>query len=212
MAYPYLANPPPPDPDTVRQLREQADAARAASAARKAAERPARVTALGLGPPLRDIEAAADCPCGCHPRPTGGLHTGGATCPCQRTDAERHAVVRAPADNSQMKGMFARMARQEQDDFDAAQAAAVALGTTCTRYEGLFPLVITGVALGRAFYLRCRHEGWTLELAGADRPLDDPYTHDDPQALVIAGGTEGDLCTADSRRIDPDTAMAVIVT
>ena len=78
-----------------------------------------------------------------------------------------------------------------------------------TRYGGVFPLNVTGVVDGPAFYFRLRHQQWRIEVAGPDSPLNDPITHDDPGALVTAANDE--LCAPGSTRVDPATAMAVIV-
>ncbi|MEI6624595.1 MAG: hypothetical protein WCP28_22125 [Actinomycetes bacterium] len=98
---------------------------------------------------------------------------------------------------------------QERADLATARAAAAALGAECTRYGGVFPLNVTGVVDGRAFYFRLRHQQWRIQIAGPDAPLDDPSTHDDPAALVIA--TSDELCAPGSKRVDPATVIGVIV-
>jgi len=108
-----------------------------------------------------------------------------------------------------LEGIAGPLREQQDADFSAARTVAAALGAVYTRYGGVFPLNVTGVVDGPAFYFRLRHQQWRIEVAGPDSPLNDPFTHDDPGALVTAANDE--LCAPGSTRVDPATAMAVIV-
>ena len=69
---------------------DEVEAWRAERTRREAELRPARLAAVRTGPSLRDLDAAADCGCGCHPRAADvDLHDGGPSCPCQKTPEER---------------------------------------------------------------------------------------------------------------------------
>jgi hypothetical protein len=71
----------PPSLEEQAHLAEQAAAWRAEHDRRDAGLRPGRLAAVCTGPPLRDPDKAADCPCSCHPKPANAdLHGGGLVC------------------------------------------------------------------------------------------------------------------------------------
>lgn len=145
---------------------------------------------LNAGPVLRDVDAAVECPCGCHPR-VGDLHDGGVTCPCQKTPEEREA---------DMKEFLAAMAELNYDSNFGVQkeefdTAAVELGVTDAVIEcQAVPTVVSGVVDGRFFYLRERHGTWRVTIAPDDDPLLDVWDHTTiRQGVDIASGSEDDL-------------------
>jgi hypothetical protein len=151
-------------------------------------EEPARRAMLASGPSLRDLEAAVACGCSCHPRPAETrLHEGGVSCPCQSTPEERAAAfddLRGVLQESSA-GEFSYEARMRE----AMGAAASRLGVTIRHAGGWAPFVITGVVDGRGFYLRERHDCWSVEVASDDDPLADPYVlSSDVPTIVVAEG------------------------
>lgn len=203
MPYPYPLNPPPPSPEELRrreQLRRQFDREAQERQQRRDEERPLRRRALEQGPPLRDLAAALDCSCTCHPRIADTRrHEGGASCPCQVADEERE--LDEPKRAALIADLQEAVAKASEGEREVvADEAGKMDGVSVSYYGGLAPLLVCGVAYGRAFYLRMRHEQWTIAVAGPDRPLDNPWTtSDDPSAMVIAGGAEEFFDGADGR-------------
>lgn len=142
---------------------------------------------LNAGPALRDVDAAVECHCGCHPR-VSDFHDGGATCVCQQTPEERKAAM------EKFLAALADLGDWDvgQDEFDATAAE---LGVTDAVIEcQAAPTVVSGVVDGRFFYLRERHGTWRVTLAPEDDPLLDVWDHATVrQGVDIASGSEDDL-------------------
>ena len=80
----------PPSSQEQARRADEVEAWRAERVRKEAEQRPARLAAVRTGPSLRDLKAAADCGCSCHPRTADvDLHDGGPSCPCQQTPEER---------------------------------------------------------------------------------------------------------------------------
>lgn len=108
---------------TFARQRAERDAAREAA-------RPARRAAILAGPALRDVDAAVDCLCACHPRPAEvGLHNGGPSCQCQQTEVERAARMKALRegwnDHTEMGRLDAERYSREQRQLVADEAEAL---------------------------------------------------------------------------------------
>lgn len=145
---------------------------------------------LNAGPALRDVDAAMDCRCSCHPR-VGDLHNGGVTCACQQTLEERKAAT---------EKMFAALAalnhssdwEAKQDQFDVA-AAALGVQNAAIECQAC-PTVVSGIVDGRFFYLRERSGVWRITVAPENDPLLDVWNHTTTvQGVDIANGSEDDL-------------------
>jgi hypothetical protein len=206
MAVPRRIPPfPPPNPEHVAATKARAAERRE----RYEAERPTRLAMLDLGPELRDVDAAADCWCACHPRPADqGLHDGGARCPCQGTVEDRAEAL------ANLREILPYPTPEEDARRDAEvaafDAAAEALGVEVKQWGGMAPFQISGVVAGRAFYLRCRHGAWALTIADDNDPLGDPV----PGLGVtirVAEGDEDDLFDDGSGRPGPVVALHTAV-
>lgn len=181
----------PPDPD--KQAAVAADLARVREefvAARLAAE-PARRKAIADGPQVRDIDAALACGCSCHPRPADSTHhDGGMSCPCQLTDEQR------AASREEFLAALASLTQEEesfQNDLQERVARAADRLQVDVRYlGGAAPFVIRGVADGRGFYLRERHDLWSVVIAPDDDPGADPWglDHRVPVIEVASGASD----------------------
>ncbi len=177
-----------PLPEEQSRHAVEAAAARAEAEATSEALKPAKRAALAIGPPLRDIEAAVECRCSCHPSPgRPDAHGAGQTCRCQQTEAERKVAV------AELFSFFERDGEAEQEHEEQfateLQAEAVRLGVAARVKLAAAPFVITGVCDGRAFYLRERHGSWTVTIASDDDPLCDPWgwPHDGTTIDIASG-------------------------
>lgn len=176
-----------------KQARAAQEMADYAAKRRKAAER-ARpynervLTASGI--PLRDIPAALDCQCGCHPRVDLELHDGGARCPCQLTAEERRELT------AELFESLADYGRDQSDwvveQRNALRQKADALGVKAEIACLAAPFVITGNVDGRGFYLRERHDLYRVTISGDDDPGANPWTDKDysSQLDVVNGDSE----------------------
>lgn len=187
--------------DYARQIRKQRDAARAANA-------PARKAAIETGPELRDIDAAVDCHCGCHPRPAERtLHEGGTTCPCQMTPEERTVAL------EQLFATLEQLAELDDENDERQQQIAheaARLGVELTHCGGGAPFVIRGHVDGRGFFLRERHDLWRVEIAPDQTPNIDPWTAArDVPTITVAYGDSSEL--DQNGRFDPAHALRVAV-
>jgi hypothetical protein len=182
----------PPTEADLEDQRRSLERRRAELADRRAAEAPRRRAVLATGPALRDIAAAVECRCSCHPRPAEfTLHDGGADCPCQHTEEERRAAW------DELFGILA-----DRVDEDPARPSlremlaerAETLGVEIRDVLDAAPFVISGVVDGRGFYLRERHGSWALVVAGDDDPAADVWRapRTDP-SITVATGDEADL-------------------
>ena len=156
---------------------------------------------------MRDVEAAIDCLCSCHPRPAQTeLHDGGVTCPCQLTPTERAAA---------WDELFAHIGDMD-DDVEVAgatrfAAAAADLGVSADVVVPGAPFVIAGTCDGRGFYLRERGGAWRVTIAGDANPAADPWTMDIEQPTIdIATGTEVELGDGGGN-FSPERALRVAV-
>lgn len=184
----------PPSAEEQERFAAEAAASRAEFAARREAQKPAKRAALASGPPLRDIEAAVECGCSCHPSPgTPDTHKDGEVCRCQQTETERE-VARATF-RSFFEGADYEAERRREELFASAlQAEADRLGVTATVKISAAPFVITGVCDGRAFYLRERHGSWDVTIASDSNPLADPWGSPRDHATIdIASGDENEF-------------------
>lgn len=165
-------------------------------AAREAA-RPARRTSILAGPVLRDVEAAVECLCSCHPRPAEiDRHDGGQTCPCQETEDERAAHMTAFRDlwNEEIEQEYLDEERYFDEQRELIAAEAEALGVEADIQVWGAPHVIVGVCDGRGFYLRERHGSYRVTIAPDDDPGSDPWFADPTELSIdIAGGDECEL-------------------
>ncbi len=202
---------PPPD-EQVTASRAAFEARRAEEEAARVAARPARRAAILAGPALRDVQAAVDCLCSCHPRPANGdLHDGGQSCHCQETEAERasHAqsfreMLTALAETSEEAERFGR---DRQARFDAE---ARVLGVEARIQVGAAPFVISGICDGRGFYLRERHGVYRVTISPDHDPGADAWAADPTETSIdIAAGIEGEL--EEDGRFSPAAALRVAV-
>lgn len=186
----------------IRKLRDDRAAIDAAMA-------PARRAALEAGPVLRDLDAAIGCGCACHPRPSDpGLHEGGVTCPCQLTAAERaeslEELLELLSDGSEEQEAHEGEMRRRAD------VAAASLGVELRAIGGAAPFVIRGVVDGRGFYLRERHDVWSVVVAPDDDPVADPWMLDRRVPVIVVASGESSALECDGV-FDPVRALEVAV-
>ncbi|CAN5700209.1 hypothetical protein BH18ACT2_BH18ACT2_09220 [soil metagenome] len=197
MRRPYVA-----DAEEVAAARADADRARRVRADARLAAAPARRAAIATGPALRDIAAAVDCHCACHPHPADlDLHDGGSTCGCQLTPQERRAQW------DTVMGSWPKPTNEELRERAVAEAAfaeaAAELDVTAHVELSMCPFVIVGNCDGRGFYLRERHGEWRVTIAGEGEPAVDPWgSTPDRLTIDVAAGDEGELVDADGRFSD----------
>lgn len=174
-------------------LAEEARKIRETFAAAKTAQEPARRAAIATGPTLRDVDAAVACSCSCHPGPADPrLHDGGVSCPCQLTDEQRSAslneLLGILSETAASEGSFETEMRRRADE------TAARLGVEVREIGGGAPFVIRGVVDGRGFYLRERHDLWSVVIAPGDDPLADPWVLDRSVPVIeVASGDSGAL-------------------
>ncbi len=185
----------PPSPQEQARRAEQAAAWRAERDRRDAELRPARLAAVCTGPPVRDPDAAADCHCGCHPRPADPeLHDGGLSCGCQLTPEERERAWQEFAGQPDSLDLDAGIRSGEAELARHAEE----LGVTAQWRLVAAPFVITGNVDGRGFYLRERHGYYRVTIAPDDDPAADPWELPAERAtLDIADGEDDDLTGPD---------------
>jgi hypothetical protein len=170
-------------------------------------ERPRRRAAIELGPPLRDVDAAVECHCGCHPRPAElETHDGGVSCNCQLTPAEREAIWKEFEDFEPDPELVVEQ-RMRTEEFDRE---ATGLGVQATVRVEAFPFVIGGVVDGRGFYMRERGGSYRITIAHDDNPLDDPWSSDaEVPTIDIAVGSEAEFRDEDGT---PSQTLALQIT
>jgi hypothetical protein len=161
------------------------------------AEKEKRIELLGSGPVLRNVGAAADCHCACHPTLADtGLHGGGVSCPCQLTKEERKTLV---------KKAFAAISKSEdplssEKHQEFLRELSDMLDADIWEAGGAAPYVVRGVVDGRFFYLRERHDRWRVEIAPDDDPLLDIWANSLPlevNRVVVAEGSASTLYNGD---------------
>ena len=144
---------------------------------------------------MRDPDAAADCPCSCHPKPADvELHDGGLSCGCQRTPEERKQAWKELAGQLDSLGLDAGIRSGETELARHAEE----LGVTAQWRLVAAPFVITGNVDGRGFYLRERHGYYHVTIAPDDDPTADPWELPAERVtLDIADGEDDDLTGPD---------------
>ncbi len=154
-------------------------------------ERPRRRAVIELGPSLRDVDAAVECHCGCHPRPAElETHGGGVSCACQQTPAERETLWRE-FEAFEPDPELVEEQRMRTEEFERE---ATRLGVQATVRVEAFPFVIGGVVDGRGFYMRERSGSYRITIAHDDNPLDDPWSSDaEVPTIDIAVGSEAEF-------------------
>ena len=201
---PRIRLPPDPPDQAVRdELEDQARYMREEFAA----ARPTRLAVLATGPPLRNIDRAADCRCSCHPSPASrSLHEGGAECPCQLTAAER-----AERWDRMFEHLGEATEASEKEDRERAELAAAAaeLGVDAELRCSAFPFVVAGTSDGRSFFLREKRGHWRVEVT-ADPDCADLWGTRGALGIEIAGGGADDLCDTDGEQ-SPVVALRLAV-
>ncbi|MGH3721544.1 MAG: hypothetical protein ACRDRI_22395 [Pseudonocardiaceae bacterium] len=198
----------PPSPQEQARRAEETAAWRVERARRDAERRPARLAAVRAGPPVRDPDAAADCRCGCHPKPADPeLHDGGLACGCQLTAEERKQAWAEFAEQLDGMGVNAGIKTGEAELARHAQE----LGVSARWRLVAAPFVITGNVDGRGFYLRERHGSYCVTIAPDDDPAADPWELPaERTTLDIADGEDEDFTGPDGC-VDVARALTVAV-
>lgn len=190
---PRLVEPFVPDPQAIQRAQEQAEQLRAQINQRRAEQRPHRLAGLQqAGPSLRDLDAALDCPCACHPRPADlGLHDGGSSCGCQLSDDERRERSRGAM--SALAELF-QETREDDSSYTQVRDTATELGVEVTLAGFACPFVLTGTVDGRFGYLRERHGSYRICVAPDDDPLADVWRQNrDRGEIELATGSDDEL-------------------
>jgi len=196
----------PPEPPDQVQRDAFEDEARAMRE-EYAAARPARLAVLATGPPLRDIDKAADCSCSCHPSPaSSSLHEGGAECPCQLTTAERAERWDRLFEHL---GETAEASEEAERERAELAAAAAELDVDAELRCPAFPFVVAGICDERSFFLREKRGHWRVEVA-ADPDCADLWGTRGALGIEIAAGNAVDLCDADGTH-SPVVALRLAV-
>lgn len=121
----------------------------------------AHLKALLSGPSLKDVAAAVSCPCSCHPSPgSPHLHNSGVSCPCQLTPQERHDSMQKFIDES--RSLHGDLEHQQRLERLKAEALALSLNCTLMHFGGGAPFVISGIVDQHGFYLRERHDMYSI--------------------------------------------------
>ena len=183
----------PDDEHDEEWLKDSAEEFRA-DAARERAERVAgrRLLLQCVPGDLRDLDAAAECECSCHPQPGRPATHPGEMCVCQLSAAELEARRdRGKVALGQLREMFKPV--QEQHARELAEAAE-RLQVQVQQILPGAPWVLVGAVDGRRFSLRERWGEWTLTIAPADDPDLDPWgAPESAAAITIASGSDTDL-------------------
>lgn len=209
MSIPRIEQYLPPTPEEQEGMQDEIAKLRTDLAAARIAQEPARRAALAAGPQLRDLEAAVACGCSCHPRPADlNLHQGGVACPCQLTAEERKESF------NDLLGILseasASEASYESDMRRRADEAAQGLNVEIREIGGGAPFVIRGVVDGRGFYLRERHDLWSVVISPDDDPLLDPWTLD--RSIPVIEVASGDSVALERDAVfDPVYALEIAV-
>lgn len=179
--------PTPQDAGAAEQLRAQIVTMRDEADRRRARDVAARGQLLGLlGPDelarcrIADLEAAAACLCSCHPTPADTDMHNESVCSCQKTDAQRRAdreeALRELQKNS------AQLDLAVQAELGALRHVAADMGATIEQAGGAAPYQILGQVAGVRFYLRERHDEWSVQIPDEEAgDLGDP--------IGVKGGT-----------------------
>lgn len=148
---------------------------------------------LESGPALSNLDAAVRCSCSCHPRPPdASFHAGGSRCPCQKTKEERSQDLRDFF--SKHEKMFDQMALDAKSEREDADNFAVSVGVSLMHFGGAAPFVISGIVDGHGFYLRERHDSYSVSVS-----LESGFSRDlwlcgsETPSVVVASGYSDDL-------------------
>ncbi|MCU0268050.1 MAG: hypothetical protein MUF83_05315 [Acidimicrobiales bacterium] len=203
----------PPSEEEIAESRAAFERDRAERGAAREAARPARRAAILAGPVLRDVEAAVDCMCACHPRPADlGRHDGGQSCPCQETADERAARMTAFREvwNEDIEQEYLDEERYFQKQRELVASEAEVLGVEAGTQVWAAPHVLVGVCDGRSFYLRERHGSYRVTIAPDNDPGSDPWVAEPTEPSIdIAAGDECEL--EDAGRFSWVVALRVAV-
>ncbi|MGH3914097.1 MAG: hypothetical protein ACRDTC_11930 [Pseudonocardiaceae bacterium] len=198
----------PPSPQELARRAEEAAAWRAEHDRRDAERRPARLAAVCAGPSLRNPGKAADCPCGCHPKPANAeLHDGGFSCGCQLTPEERQQAWKEFEGELDSLNLDAGLRSEEAELAQQAEQ----LGVTARWQVVAAPFVITGNVDGRGFYLRERHGYYRVTIAPDEDPSADPWELPAERTTLDIADGEDDELTSPAGRYDVARALTVAV-
>lgn len=159
----------PQDADAAEQLRARIEAMRDEADVRRAGNTAARAHLLSLLDPdeldhcrITDIDAAAACLCSCHPTPADAEMHGERVCSCQKTEEQRRADQKEALQELQKHS--GAMMEAVQAELDALRRVAADLGATIEQAGGSAPYQILGQVDSIRFYLRERHDEWSLQI------------------------------------------------
>lgn len=156
---------------------------------------------------LRDLDAAAECGCGCHPQVGRRVH-GDALCPCQMSQGELRAWQEQTS--SQLVAARAEFTPIREMNEASLAAAASEHGVRASEESPGAPWIIRGLVDGRAFYMRERWDRYIIAMAAADRDDVDPWgSRADSGSLTIQTGTLDELDS--DGQVDYAKALSVIV-
>lgn len=111
---------------------------------------------------IHDVDAAAECFCACHPSPADSTVHGGGACSCQKSAEERAADRETIFEELQRLGQ--ELAQAEEAERAALQDVARTLGVNLRQSGGAAPYQLLGDVDGINFYLRERHDEWSLSI------------------------------------------------
>lgn len=191
-------------PEQAQEARQRAQEWTSKLEAQRAAERPWKLKLLQAGPQLRSVDAALDCPCGCHPRIDVTTHDGGSTCTCQDTTPELKEARGRQAREAltSLRGMWDNPETQamEAAQREAMESTAAKLGVQLKSWGGVAPFQMEGVVDGLSFYVRERHQVYRVHVAPPERPLH--FVEGEGRLgqgdIVIDDGDEDDLYAGES--------------
>lgn len=143
---------------------------------------------------LRDLDAAAECNCSCHPQPGRDPHHG-RRCSCQISERARRArqrkAVQRLAELPELRETLAP--RHRQHLLEIAEAAEE-LGVEVHEEVIGAPFVLTGVTDGVAWYLRERFDTYALVVSSGEDPTIQPWSAPtDVETITIRTGTSDDI-------------------
>ena len=157
-----------------------------------------RLEALLSGPSLKDFSAAASCSCSCHPRPAStSLHNSGVSCPCQMAPQERRDAMQTFFE--EYKDLHRELEYQHRSERIKAEALALSLNCTLMHFGGSAPFVISGIVDSHGFYLRERHDMYSIAVSQESGFSQDLWLSDNSVSVAsIASSSIDDLLTDDS--------------
>lgn len=142
---------------------------------------------LGMG--LKDLNAAVECMCSCHPNPGDvSLHDNGLSCNCQLTPEERKIKTNELFETLQMLGENDSLTEFNENNRKNAFTKAQELGITLESIGGLAPFTLDGIINNRRVYVRARHEVYAINLATPEDPLADISF--DKEHIIVEEGPE----------------------